>query len=73
MGLRALPMLFEAATPAVRRDQVRHWPAVDGGLFDVDQALAVFDGVIAARPPAGCPHPGSSDRLGWQAERGNAP
>lgn len=73
MGLRTIPMVFEAGIPPVRRSEGRHWPAVRAGLFRIDEAMAVFDGVMAATPPPGCPHPGSPDRLGWQAERGNAP
>lgn len=71
MGITHLPMLIDPGMPPVRRDEVCMWPLVRSGLFTPGQAMGVFDRMMAGEPPPGCPHPGSPDRLGWQAARGN--
>jgi hypothetical protein len=71
LGITHLPIMLEPGRPAVRHDEVSFWPLVRSGVFTPRQATGVFDRMMAGEPPPGCPHPGSPDRLGWQAARGN--
>lgn len=53
-----VPHVFVAMPPTypvIRRAEVESWPGVSDGLYNVEEALQVFDRHVAGRPPAGFP------------------
>ena len=56
LDYRSAPIRFLAAD-IIRRSEVMHWPNVRSGLFQPEQALAIFDRLFSGRQPAGCVWP----------------
>ena len=55
LGVDPLAVAVDKRPPMIHRSDVASWPGVRVGLFDESDALAVFDRIVAGRPPDGCP------------------
>ena len=52
LGYSQMPMRVKWT---INRDDVNNWPNVINGLFNVNQALNIFDRIFEGRQPSGCP------------------
>ena len=55
LGVDPLVVAVSRQPPLVHRSDVARWPGVRSGLFVADEALEIFDRLVAGDPPPGFP------------------